>query len=407
MHISILFVCLFFSSATWANNCQYVPPLPQTLDTAGYLGYNGEIHFQDEFRVNFSQEIPPISFRLSSKSYVRFFVNPHEVDIDLELFSNNALQMTSQDHLETMIFGILTPLSTNYDLTLSHHAKRHDDDCATVTVEFAIVPVSVQSKRTQELISSNLCENDTDKLPTMYQLSGGSGDDVSFDSAREGFDYSIVSRSSLKEDSPRNVTALEFHLPMDIGRQNLWNFRAQIRADFLTGGSVGLAISHSSGSLLQCLESDVCKSGVSDSINSKSILEVLGPGNYTFWIYDLLEFRDPSLVPCSPFTLEMEILQVKEEEDFINCVATRLPTTLNAPGLLEDGYLDFSESVLFVIGTGTYSVDFELKTESFFRAFVEKHRIDIDIQLAKRENGETNTIKVLLCLFLKMDCFFF
>ena len=412
-----IFICLLFfnlfSSPSTAEECKY-DNLPQDLNTAGYLEYNYEMHIQGKYRANFSQDIPPISFVLSSESYVRMYVAPHEVDIDLELFSNQGLQMTSQGEIETMVFGILKP-STHYRLMMTHHAhaEKHGD-CTTVTVEFAIVPVSVESKRAQELISSNFCANGTDSLPTTYQINGGVKDIVIFNSAKQNFHFYIASRSALEEDSPSNVELLKFHVPTSIGRQNLWSFKGTIRTDFLSSGSVGLAVSPASLGVLtrECIESGDCITGIPFSMNSKSIRELLGPGNYTLWIYDLLEFRDPSLVPCSPFDLEIEILQVDEIEDFVNCVATRLPTNLNAPGLLEDGYLDFSESVFLDVGQ-TYDVEFELKTESYFRAFVEEHKVDIDLQLLKREKGgskvmmKVNIIYYLLLLFFFVQNFFF
>jgi hypothetical protein len=67
-----------------------VEDLPKTLDSISYLGFDGELHFQGRYAVDFDSFIHDIHFEVKEESAVRFYVAPHEVDIDLWLYPTGS-----------------------------------------------------------------------------------------------------------------------------------------------------------------------------------------------------------------------------------------------------------------------------------------------------------------------------
>jgi hypothetical protein len=62
------------------------PLLPGSLDTVGYLGYNGALHLRDDYFIDFENFQHNTFFSLSQNSVLRVYTEPHKVDIDIWLY---------------------------------------------------------------------------------------------------------------------------------------------------------------------------------------------------------------------------------------------------------------------------------------------------------------------------------
>src|SRR5690242_11759105 len=76
-------------SGARGDRCGLLEPLPTTFDTISYLGFDGELHLQGEYLVDFQTFMHDITFEIKQESVVRFYTAKHEVDIDLWLYEVN------------------------------------------------------------------------------------------------------------------------------------------------------------------------------------------------------------------------------------------------------------------------------------------------------------------------------
>ena len=201
---------------------------------------------------------------------------------------------------------------------------------------------------------------------------------VSFNSERQSYKFRFDASMASSGSAPFEFAQLPFDVKVQPGRQNLWVFEATIGTDFVTAGSLGMTLSDAENKTVpiskECVDSGVCVMGQRLFQNQFNIRTLLSVGSYVLRLYDLGKQRDTSLMPCSPFDLQVKVNHVDEEEDFVNCPVARLPETFNYPGYLHDGHMFFAESVFLDPGS-SHSVTFTLQTESFFRAHVAEHHV--------------------------------
>lgn len=91
--LSLLILALRAAPITSDENCPY-EPLPDSLDTYGALGFNGELHLHNQYYTKYNRgQSKTITFTIKEQSTFRLYVEPHYVDIDLWLYdaNNNAL----------------------------------------------------------------------------------------------------------------------------------------------------------------------------------------------------------------------------------------------------------------------------------------------------------------------------
>ena len=387
----LLFLLLFFHSS-FSRDCDY-DSLPENLNVPGYLEYDGEFHAHSQYLVNFSSlTIPKIRFNLEKTSIVRMYIAPNEVELDVALYSNSDLVRSSEAQIETMVEATLEGGENEYSFKLTHHASVEETEgCSTLIMELAIIPSDVQDSRVNQMEEVERACGDGESFPTSMEVFNGlaQGNPVTFNSDTQGYSFNAVSQPPMTADSPpRVIEKLSFTIPVGVGRQNLWVFKATLRTDFIVGGSLGMTVTSADVEELtrDCMIFGECEPSRALMMNSKSVRydrtkntnvtnktnpnkadktnthltffffffffffrDVKGPGDYTLWFYDLLEFRDPDLASCSPFSFELEMAPVEEEEDFVNCPALRLPVILNGPGLLQVFFLSFSFCFSFQI----------------------------------------------------------
>lgn len=82
----------------------------------------------------------------------------------------------------------------------------------------------------------------------------------------------------------------------------------------------------------------------------------LPAGNYTLWLYEPVP-QDSSLTSCALFEFSMSFTFQTLTDDLFNCDAYTVPTTLNAPGYLDDsGSVHIRERFLVSRETTTFEV---------------------------------------------------
>lgn len=115
---------------------------------------------------------------------------------------------------------------------------------------------------------------------------------------------------------------------------------------------------------------------------------LLGPGNYTLWLFDFPAKHLPNYDGCAPVSLQFKVEQMNDDENFISCRAIRIPTDLNTPGMLDhSGYIHFREDVFLDLSTSEHVVKFKPTKKSLFRGFSEAHRVDIDLEVRDATSG--------------------
>eukprot|EP00002_Diphylleia_rotans_P007883 TRINITY_DN1755_c0_g1_i13.p1 TRINITY_DN1755_c0_g1~~TRINITY_DN1755_c0_g1_i13.p1 ORF type:complete len:3322 (-),score=584.61 TRINITY_DN1755_c0_g1_i13:304-9891(-) len=63
------------------------PPIPQTMDTIGFLHYDSSVHLQGEYLIPYGKRSLLIPFTLQEESLVRIYTEPHRYDIDLYIMN--------------------------------------------------------------------------------------------------------------------------------------------------------------------------------------------------------------------------------------------------------------------------------------------------------------------------------
>jgi hypothetical protein len=197
------------------------------------------------------------------------------------------------------------------------------------------------------------------------------------------------------------IKGYQFNVPLI--HDDVWEFNCEIGFDFATSGSVGiLLMPNSTTPTALCNESQGCSIGASDRLNFKSINSILGAGNYSLWIYDLVGLSNSQLAQCTPFSFKLKIAPLQKIESFLTCNAALLPTNFEAPGLVDSNstrkYFLYTEEVL--VSPSRNTARFTIHEKSYFRIWVEEHRIDLDIYLMNSNND------VLLYSLVKKNFFF-
>lgn len=123
-------------------------PLPTSLNTISYLNFNKEFHAQGQYLIDINQFEEEIFFKLDVQSVVRFYIAPHEIDVDIWLYNYTSgapvvLAHSSLDiGTEEVVFGTLTP--GNYSFALPYFGfwlgSYDPRECETITLEMSIVP---------------------------------------------------------------------------------------------------------------------------------------------------------------------------------------------------------------------------------------------------------------------------
>lgn len=227
---------------------------------------------------------------------------------------------------------------------------------------------------------------------------------VFFDSGST--DYIFDKANSSDPTQIRFVKGYQFNVP-SVPQQDLWQFYCEIGFDFINSGSIGVVLMPNLTTPTSlCGEEEGCSFGVSDRLNFKTINALIGEGNYTLWIFEMVGLSNGELSQCNPFSFKLSITPLQKVESFLTCDAALLPTHFEAPGLVESNstnkYFLYTEDVL--VSSSRNTVHFTIDQRSYFRVWVEGHRLDLDVYLI---NANSEVIFYsFVRFFLFLFCFF-
>lgn len=145
-----LFYLLFLYKVLSENlHCPF-EELPKTLNSISYLDFNNEFHVHQPYLINLTEYQHEITFSLKKDSVFRIYIAPHDVDVDLWLYSisqngqkilitNSSLDIGTEEVIaKTLLVG-------NYSLSLPFFGYWMGNyiyqECDTIIVEMSIVPV--------------------------------------------------------------------------------------------------------------------------------------------------------------------------------------------------------------------------------------------------------------------------
>jgi hypothetical protein len=347
--------------------------LPKSLDSVGFLGYNGHVHLSDDYFIDYVNLKHETYFSLQNNSYLRVYLEPHKIDIDVWLYSVDedgntvkAIDYGITTGQEEIIFKLLNGTAgehpNRYMLRFRYFANRAQDltDCETMGLELSIAPVSAVSALAQNMATD--CTT-TNQVPQLPGSNGGSFQVI----PPNGIIYapttvfSVLSRTN-PQPAAYYFNQINFHISNPAGKMAL--LETIIGYKFLPGS---LALMLESGNASShCGSKGIganCQTG-SNTINRNSIRQLLPDGDYTLWFYEP-EPQDKTLTKCSPFNFAFSISYEDLMEDIYVCDGTILPTSLNDMGYLDStGYVHISDRFLV---TNTTQIDFTLTTTSYFR----------------------------------------
>eukprot|EP01091_Cochliopodium_minus_P008899 TRINITY_DN2090_c0_g1_i1.p1 TRINITY_DN2090_c0_g1~~TRINITY_DN2090_c0_g1_i1.p1 ORF type:complete len:3438 (-),score=854.08 TRINITY_DN2090_c0_g1_i1:40-10353(-) len=352
--------------------------LPTTFNSLSYLDFNGEFEIFDSFITSYDWMSHEISFKLNETSAVRFYVAPKDsVDIDLWLYLNTT-PITYLQHSslgvggEEVIQAVLNP--GTYFLQFIFIGSP-TSQCETLDFEASIVPMSRLLERTSQYV----CPSQSVYPQIDFELFENTNEwNVKFDGGNTDF---IAPRdSSTNTLEVKFLKGYNFTVP---STSEPWRVSIQMGFNFLTSGSLGLIIIPNNGDLKLCSKEEGCTIGVDDRLNYNVIKTVLTGGNYTLWIYDTIGEQNATLAPCTPFSFKVDIQKLPQTESFLTCTNSKLPTNLNAPGLMDSTgssqYFYFQEKVL--VSPRFDRMNFVVQNESYFRVWINEHRLDLDVYL--------------------------
>jgi len=127
----------------------------------------------------------------------------------------------------------------------------------------------------------------------------------------------------------RVVAVYPLNLPLPQNRtKRVWTLRASLGYDFLTGGSLGFALLAQDVAVdthpHDCTHAAGCILATNTRKNEKTIVTSLAGGEYSLVLFDALGDRQVAVSPCSPFSFDISIESIEEEENQINCMSTSL-----------------------------------------------------------------------------------
>eukprot|EP01119_Soliformovum_irregulare_P024045 TRINITY_DN853_c0_g1_i1.p1 TRINITY_DN853_c0_g1~~TRINITY_DN853_c0_g1_i1.p1 ORF type:complete len:3439 (+),score=826.93 TRINITY_DN853_c0_g1_i1:91-10407(+) len=375
--------------------CHY-QQIPDTLDSLSFLGEDNEFHFHQEFYADTSTQLNKlINFTLSQDSQFRVYVAPHQVDVDLWLYNSSGSTIARSSlnvGTEEVIQALLIPGS--YVLRINYFnvwiGNYEATSCDTIVMEMAIVPSATFSRR----LLNYPCPT-SENLPTFTPKDDGS---IDYNSDRdEPSTVFNVRNPSTGSPKVRFVKKWQLSFPEKSNTDAVWEFKAQLGFDFLTGGNLGLIILEHNATApdptdLTCLRrrDRSCTPAVGERMNHLTLRQLLEPGDYDLWLYDQVSER-ASTVTCSPFTLTVEAFSQEVDENPLTCEAIRLPRSL-IPGLYADpaGYLHETQNYLIDLSQRVNSIPFSISSNSIMRVRSSPHRVDIDLKIT---NGRGTVIQ--------------
>eukprot|EP01124_Arcella_intermedia_P032932 TRINITY_DN7777_c0_g2_i1.p1 TRINITY_DN7777_c0_g2~~TRINITY_DN7777_c0_g2_i1.p1 ORF type:complete len:3439 (+),score=468.43 TRINITY_DN7777_c0_g2_i1:104-10318(+) len=381
-------------------------PLPGNLDVLPTYATSREVHLHGTHRIDLTKT-SVINFTISEESYFRAYLGGDTFDVDLWLYRNNVwFDMSIAPYRDDMITNVLTPASYRLEIkSIGWGLTDNDKDplkCHTILFELAISPVKLTHARQaaytycpgEQLVPEIRFEALDNSKPVIFDS------DLDQNNARQ---YNLLYNPAANRSTshPYNPTTnyihhYDFTLSPKPGTNPTYRFRASIGYDFLSGGFVKIILAPSkNGTLPTCqwYTSD-CILGKNLVSNKHTVSTTLGPGSYSLWLVDNVAERYSNITTCTPFSIDLEIVQNNLVENYVSCHAERIPTNLNLPGFIDDtGFVHFKKDVFIDLSQREHETQFTLRTRSLFRVYVEAHRVDIDLTLKSDAGTLARTFK--------------
>eukprot|EP01125_Pyxidicula_operculata_P010689 TRINITY_DN351_c0_g3_i1.p1 TRINITY_DN351_c0_g3~~TRINITY_DN351_c0_g3_i1.p1 ORF type:complete len:3455 (-),score=945.65 TRINITY_DN351_c0_g3_i1:93-9641(-) len=351
------------SLTSWESdecNAQGREPLPKSLNLERYLDADGEIVLQsDKWAIpdfNTTSETHDIDIYLERTSILRIYVEEHDIDIDVHLYSRDTFsgQETLIGSGENM-FGeesfVKYLYSGSYFLRFHFYNWDFDTpDCESFGMQLAVSAVTDLPPREQcdpsvKEIYPNLVESrfSSSSLPYTY------------DDPYAVFHYQQIDHNDYKK--PLHVWSFAIDVAVDL--------HVEVGYHFLTGD---LVLSLDSGDRETIYGKNEYSRNVLNERN-------LAPGRYNLTLYEP-SGNDPSWIGCSKFSFRLVVDKARPVIYEANDMAPRLPSDLNSIAYLKYSDELHIQNVYRVLehppSQVTKTLAFHLRKESLVRASVGK-----------------------------------
>jgi hypothetical protein len=376
---------LYLNSYVTATDCTE-EQLPRSFDGPAFLGDDGHFHFSGTYQLNFTNGVQNVSFWIDQPSFGRFAVIQDDLRLRITLYALGPDRFMSSSWASPEAL-ISAPFSEG-QYRISFTPTEALLPCHTVILEADITPVV----DIQQHNSGYTCPG-VDNLPETTILGNldSTGYSLVYDTLNDPtHDPSwFALRNPLpQEHGLRFARGWNFELKKPAGKSGLFSFKALLGYDFLTSGSLGLVLVPGN-TTTPAYDCTACNWG-SKTVQNHNVLEqVLSPGKYTLWIYDIVDQKNTTISGCSPYQLRVDLTPLTSVENSLSCTAPRVPKTLNDPGYIsEEGYLQYSENPYIDIAGGSdMGIPFNVTKPSLFRAYLYNPHADLDLELYNSTNG--------------------
>eukprot|EP01105_Mastigella_eilhardi_P007211 TRINITY_DN18721_c0_g1_i1.p1 TRINITY_DN18721_c0_g1~~TRINITY_DN18721_c0_g1_i1.p1 ORF type:complete len:3503 (-),score=850.93 TRINITY_DN18721_c0_g1_i1:100-10434(-) len=330
------------------------PLLPEDLDTVAYLGYTGSMHVAGDFFMDASG-YHNTYFSLTQSTAFRIYCEPHDIDIDLWLFTvddsgvvldvvDYRVSFNSEETIYRVLPGGTTGAPLRYMLKFRFYVwgTKAVSDCPTFTLELEMQPAQQLAQEVRTYVTP-LCGT-AGVLPQIPFT------DVTDNVAYQPTTFFSVASQDASPHYFFNHTFTIFEKPGMLAVIN-----AEVGYRFLPG-DLALLLEEGGGQT-HCGSGygSACTTGT-NQYNSNFFASALTPGTYTLWMYEPAK-QDSSISLCSVFEFSLSIKYVPVTDDLWDCDGVQLPRSLNYPGYLNaDGRLYITDTFAMTSSNVTFTL---------------------------------------------------
>eukprot|EP00759_Apiculatamorpha_spiralis_P056256 PhF_6_TR7985/c0_g1_i2/m.12232 len=317
----------------------------------------------------------------------------------MTLYEDNVVVATGSHggwHVERMIFYELKP-NKQYVINVHYVLPWDGGVCHEVIMELAMQPTSI-AKALFDCKGQHENEDIPPVIPT-------SQDNYYYEWYTEPTKemWAVLDGSSVVTTSAP-LELVEVKVPHIVGRHQRWKFRVELQYNFLDGGDVyAILVSNNASlttmpTLATCISKGVCGYGFRAMKNVFVLQDILTggldgqDGLYTLYIQQRT-VGAPQRQICTPYSVNILLFPLPEEETFLSCDIDPMPRTFHQPGMYnsQNGYMSFQRSVLVNLTLREQLTTFTPTMDSALRVYVGDHDY-LDIDLALLEDDSPTSI---------------
>lgn len=387
--------CVYDDNAVGAD-CEE-PLLPSSLSTVPYMGWKGYVDISDTFHVDLDSLTHDIEFELDRDSLFRVFAVPNsDFDVDLWLYKVNQgdgsltpvafeVSMDSAEAMfETLNGGPSGEVVTKYLLRMRFYDwSNYDTDststtttssCKSMDLSLSIAPIDAMHNALGDLTKYCAPEDDLPSIP-FTEIS----DNATY---APGRNFTIHPSQSFTLE-PRYFWSHDF-IAVAQGYHTIM-LQAHVGSRFLSGQITmmlerypdnGDEPNHCSDGSKRCVVGE-------GTLNGHFLHRALQDGKYRLWLLEPA-LQDSALTNCSLFDFSFRVEYLDVTTSVFECDGdtgvssiSELPSTLNAPGYLDDsGTVHVNDR--FTIYGNASTVSFEISEKSYFRVANDAQDVDND-----------------------------